>query len=151
MPYPLPAFVHNNIHVFLLKIFLQQGIRQENYNYIYRQVHLLYFPQVNFLVLDLSIKFFLMKRWAILYLIFIANISYSQVQTVNEKLARAVEQLENDAHFHHAIIGLSVYDSKADTAIYEHNQQVGLAPASTQKLFTSCAAFDLLGQHFRYK
>ncbi len=61
-----------------------------------------------------------------------------------------MQQLEADPQLKHAIIGLSVLDSKADTVVYEHNAQIGLAPASTQKIFTSCAAFDLLGKTFRY-
>ncbi|MES1226450.1 MAG: D-alanyl-D-alanine carboxypeptidase, partial [Bacteroidota bacterium] len=91
----------------------------------------------------------MMKRKVIFYLLFIGNVSYGQ--TVKEKLAAAIQKIEADTQMHHAIIGLSVYDSKADTAVYEHNEQMGLAPASTQKIFTSCAAFDLLGKNYRYK
>jgi serine-type D-Ala-D-Ala carboxypeptidase/endopeptidase (penicillin-binding protein 4) len=91
----------------------------------------------------------MMKRGVVFYLLLLVNVSYGQ--SVNEKLALAIRQLEVDAQMHHAIISLSVYDSKTDTAIYEHNEQLGLAPASTQKIFTSCAAFDLLGKNYRYK
>ena len=89
-----------------------------------------------------------MKRRAILYSCFVVTISYGQ--PVKEKLALAVQQMEADPQLRHAIIGVCVADNKTGTVIYEHNAQIGLAPASTQKLFTSCAAFDLLGQHYRY-
>ena len=89
-----------------------------------------------------------MKTWVFFGLIFICNVSEGQL--IKEKLETAMQQLETDPQLKHAIIGLSVLDSKADTVIYEHNAQIGLAPASTQKLFTSCAAFDLLGKTFRY-
>jgi len=71
-------------------------------------------------------------------------------QPVKEKLAKAFAQLETDPQLRHAIIGFEVTDGKTGQVVYEHNAQVGLAPASTQKLFTSCAAFDLLGKDFTY-
>jgi len=83
-----------------------------------------------------------------LLLFFVGYGSYGQ--SVKEKLALAIQQMETDPQLRHAIIGFYVADSKTDTLIYEHNAQVGLAPASTQKLFTSCAAFDLLGKNYRY-
>jgi serine-type D-Ala-D-Ala carboxypeptidase/endopeptidase (penicillin-binding protein 4) len=91
----------------------------------------------------------MMKRGVIVFLFFIVHFSYSQ--TVRDKLDQAIQKMEADSQFHHAIIGMSVFDAKNDTAIYEHNAQVGLAPGSTQKIFTSCAAFDLLGKGYRYK
>ena len=90
----------------------------------------------------------MMKRWVIIGFIFIVNNSYCQ--SVTEKLQLAIQKLETDPQLLHAIIGLAVYDSKADTPVYIHNDQIGLAPASTQKLFISCAAFDLLGKNYRY-
>lgn len=79
------------------------------------------------------------------------SVTNSFAQTVGDKLTQAVRQMEADAQLVHAIVGFAVYDSKTDTVVYEHNAQIGLAPASTQKIFTSCAAFDLLGPHYRYK
>jgi D-alanyl-D-alanine carboxypeptidase/D-alanyl-D-alanine-endopeptidase (penicillin-binding protein 4) len=51
----------------------------------------------------------------------------------------------------HAILGFTVADAKTGKIIFEHNSQTGLAPASTQKIFTSIASFDLLGNNYRYK
>jgi len=82
-----------------------------------------------------------------LLLLAIAN---AYTQPLAKKLAIAVQQLEADSQMRHAIVGLSVYDSKTGRPIYEHNAQIGLAPASTQKLFTSCAAFELLGKDYTY-
>lgn len=72
-------------------------------------------------------------------------------QPLPQKLATAVQQFEADAQMKYAIFSLYVADAKTGTLVYEHNSNVGLAPASTQKLFTSAAAFELLGQAFRYK
>ena len=77
-------------------------------------------------------------------------IGNAYTQPLAKKLAIAVQQLEADSQMHHAIVGLSVYDDKTGKLIYEHNAGLGLAPASTQKLFTSCAAFDLLGKDYKY-
>jgi D-alanyl-D-alanine carboxypeptidase/D-alanyl-D-alanine-endopeptidase (penicillin-binding protein 4) len=85
----------------------------------------------------------------IFFLVF--GVTDSFAQTVRDKLTQAVQQMEADTQLVHAIVGFAVYDSKTDTVVYEHNAQIGLAPASTQKIFTSCAAFDLLGPHYRYK
>jgi D-alanyl-D-alanine carboxypeptidase/D-alanyl-D-alanine-endopeptidase (penicillin-binding protein 4) len=35
--------------------------------------------------------------------------------------------------------------------VFDKNSSIGLAPASTQKIITSAAAYDLLGKDFRYK
>ncbi|MFT3935391.1 MAG: D-alanyl-D-alanine carboxypeptidase/D-alanyl-D-alanine-endopeptidase [Chitinophagaceae bacterium] len=75
---------------------------------------------------------------------------FASAQSVKEKLANAVQQLEADSLLRHAIIGFYVADSKTGLPVYEHNAQVGLAPASTQKIFTSIAAFELLGHDFKY-
>ncbi len=92
-----------------------------------------------------------MKRWMIGCLVFIVNSAFCQTLTVPEKLASAIKRLEADPELQHAAISLCVYDSKTADTIYTHNAQMGLAPASTQKIFTSCAAYDLLGKNYRYK
>lgn len=71
-------------------------------------------------------------------------------QQLQQTLSAAAQQLEADPQLRHAIIAFSVFDGKTGRAVFEHNAQVGLAPASTQKLFTSCAGFDLLGKDYRY-
>ncbi len=90
----------------------------------------------------------MMKKWTFVFLYFINLISYSQA--LNGKLTKAISEMEADPQLRHAIIGLCVMDNKTGKLIYEHNAQTGLAPASTQKIFTSCAAFDLLGKDYKY-
>ncbi len=89
-----------------------------------------------------------MKNSLFVYMCFIVNVCCGQ--TIKDKLEQSVKEMEADATMRHAIIGIVVTDSKTGKMIFEHNAQVGLAPASTQKLFTSCAAFDLLGNDYRY-
>lgn len=75
----------------------------------------------------------------------------STAQTVPQRLAQAIKQFESDPQMRHAIASLYVVDAKTGKKIYAHNEQTGLAAASTQKLFTSAAAFELLGKDYRYK
>lgn len=71
-------------------------------------------------------------------------------QSVSIKLNGAIKNLENDAQFKHAILSLSVVDTKTGKMVYEKNAQIGLAPASCQKVITSVSAFELLGKDFKY-
>jgi serine-type D-Ala-D-Ala carboxypeptidase/endopeptidase (penicillin-binding protein 4) len=76
---------------------------------------------------------------------------YSHAQTLPQRLEAVFKQLQADSQLRHAIASISVVDVKANKLVFEKNAQVGLVPASTQKIFTSIAAFDLLGKDFRYK
>jgi len=89
-----------------------------------------------------------MKKLFAVYLCFIANWAYGQ--NIKVRLAQSVREMEADPQLRHAIIAISIVESKTGNSVYEHHSQTGLAPASTQKLFTSCAAFDLLGKDYRY-
>jgi len=72
-------------------------------------------------------------------------------QAIEQDLEKITQQLMSDPQMKHAILGLHVIDAKTGTVVYDKNGAVGLAPASCQKLFTSIAAFELLGHDFRYK
>ncbi|MDO9374913.1 MAG: D-alanyl-D-alanine carboxypeptidase/D-alanyl-D-alanine-endopeptidase [Ferruginibacter sp.] len=72
-------------------------------------------------------------------------------QTVAEKLSSALKQLENDEQFRHSIVGICVADTKTGKLIFEKNSQVGLSPASCQKVVTSAAAFEFFGKSYTYK
>lgn len=87
----------------------------------------------------------------LLLLLLIAQAHATMAQTIAVKLANAIKQFEADAQVQHGIISLYVADVQTGKTVYEHNAQIGLAPASTQKLFTSAAAFELLGSDYRYK
>src|SRR5688572_19378271 len=79
----------------------------------------------------------------------IAANSFAQV--VSQKLQKAYQQFENDAQLKHAISSLYVIDAKTGKVVFDKNSQIGLAPASTQKIITSATAFELLGKDYRYK
>ncbi len=91
-----------------------------------------------------------MKR--ILFVVFcVLLITVSYAQNISQQLTKAFTQFENDPQLRAAIASLYVVDNKTGKVVFEKNAGVGLAPASTQKLITSAAAYDLLGKNFRYK
>ena len=86
------------------------------------------------------------------YLIFsllISTISFGQSITV--RLDAAMKKMQADEQFKHAMISLYVVDSKTGKPVFDKNSQVGLAPASSLKVVTSAAAFELLKKEYRYK
>jgi len=71
-------------------------------------------------------------------------------QSLADRLQTAVKKMEADTQMKHAIFSLYVEDAATGAIIFDKNSQVGLAPASCQKLFTSAAALDILGPDYRY-
>ena len=90
-----------------------------------------------------------MKKTASLLLCCLSLTSFSQ--SLTERLAKAINQLQADSQFKHAAISLYVIDTKTSEPIFNKNADMGLAPASCQKLITSATAFELLGSGYRYK
>jgi D-alanyl-D-alanine carboxypeptidase/D-alanyl-D-alanine-endopeptidase (penicillin-binding protein 4) len=75
----------------------------------------------------------------------------SSAQTTSQKLQKAFATFEKDSQLKHAISSLYVIDAKTGQVVFDKNSQIGLAPASTQKIITSVTAFELLGKDYRYK
>jgi D-alanyl-D-alanine carboxypeptidase/D-alanyl-D-alanine-endopeptidase (penicillin-binding protein 4) len=72
-------------------------------------------------------------------------------QDISATLAKAMDELEQQPSMQHASIALYVIDNKSGKTVYAKNAQLGMAPASTQKIFTSATTFELLGKTFRYQ
>jgi D-alanyl-D-alanine carboxypeptidase/D-alanyl-D-alanine-endopeptidase (penicillin-binding protein 4) len=75
----------------------------------------------------------------------------SPAQSTKDKLIKAYQQFESDSQLRHAISSLYVINSKTGEVVFDRNSQIGLAPASTQKIIIAAAAFELLGKDYRYK
>jgi serine-type D-Ala-D-Ala carboxypeptidase/endopeptidase (penicillin-binding protein 4) len=75
----------------------------------------------------------------------------SAAQRVEDRLQKAYQQFESDEQLKHAISSLYVINAKSGEVVFDKNSQVGLAPASTQKIITAATAFELLGKDYRYK
>jgi serine-type D-Ala-D-Ala carboxypeptidase/endopeptidase (penicillin-binding protein 4) len=94
-------------------------------------------------------NFLNMAMLSILLLVATGNCTFAQ--TVTEKIGQATLKLETDSQFRHGLLGFCVMDGKTGQILYQHNSEVGLAPASCQKIFTSIGAFGLIGSDYRYK
>ncbi len=90
-------------------------------------------------------------RKIFLLIIFPVMCCAAKAQVVHKKLEDAVKQLLGDEQLKHAIVGFYVINSKTNEVVYELNSSTGLAPASTQKIFTSVATLDILGKDYHYK
>jgi len=75
----------------------------------------------------------------------------TSAQPVSVRLDNAAKALQNDLQMKHAMMSLYVVETKTGNPVYSLNEQTGLAAASTQKIFTSVASFELLGNNYRYK
>src|SRR5688572_5657094 len=75
----------------------------------------------------------------------------SYAQTITQKVQKAFTAFEKDSQLKHAITSFYVIDAKTGQVVFDKNSQIGLAPASTQKIITSVSAFELLGNDYRYK
>ena len=90
-----------------------------------------------------------MKKFS-LVLIGVLSMNLLAAQTVTEKLKQAIKVMESDNQFRHAIIGFYVIDALSGKTVYALNEQKGFAPASTLKVVTAAAAYELLGKDFTY-
>ena len=81
---------------------------------------------------------------------FVCCFLFASSQNISSKISNAVNNFLQDEQLKHAVVSLYVTDTNGNK-IFALNEQYGLAPASTQKIFTSIAALSLLGKDFTYK
>jgi serine-type D-Ala-D-Ala carboxypeptidase/endopeptidase (penicillin-binding protein 4) len=72
-------------------------------------------------------------------------------QSVSQKLAAAFAAFEKDPQLKSGLASICVVDGPSGSTIFEKNSRIGLAPASTQKIITAAAAYEVLGKGFRYE
>lgn len=68
----------------------------------------------------------------------------------SRSLTVAMEKLAADEQFANASIALSVREAETGMEVYQLNGNLGVNPASSQKVVTSASAFQLLGKEFRF-
>ncbi|MBB1282891.1 D-alanyl-D-alanine carboxypeptidase/D-alanyl-D-alanine-endopeptidase [Flavisolibacter sp. BT320] len=76
---------------------------------------------------------------------------HADAQTVTAKLARAFATFENDPQTKSALSSIYVLDATTGNVVFEKNAQIGVAPASTQKIITAATAYEILGKDFRFE
>lgn len=98
-----------------------------------------------------KVSFIILMDNLILSLLFCFLPFVLEAQSVSQKLQNAYVQFEKDPQLSHAISSLYIIDAKNGHVVFDKNSQIGLAPASTQKVITSVTAFELLGKDYKYK
>lgn len=74
-----------------------------------------------------------------------------QAQTVPARLSQKIQAMLKEPSMKHAAVALSVLDGVTGKPVYEYNEQMGLAPASTLKVLTAMAALESLGADYRFE
>ncbi len=80
-----------------------------------------------------------------------ARVSRVKHLTPQEELKAGIDYLVNDANLQNAHLGLFIESLSEQKILYALNEYKLFIPASNMKLFTTAAAFDLLGEDFRFK
>lgn len=81
----------------------------------------------------------------------VCSLSFGRAQAIKTRLQAAYNRLQNDSQMRYALTSLIVINNNTGKVVFATNNNVGLAPASSQKVITSITAFELLGKEYRYK
>ncbi|MDL1913469.1 MAG: D-alanyl-D-alanine carboxypeptidase/D-alanyl-D-alanine-endopeptidase [Bergeyella sp.] len=84
----------------------------------------------------------------LVFLFFIPVVLWGQSRS--ENLDKAVKQLLSLPESGAAQLSFYVTDKKGNP-VYRYNENIGLSPASTQKIFTAICMLDTFGKDYRYK
>ncbi len=68
-----------------------------------------------------------------------------------EKIKQAYRNLVDDQQAKFAITSLCILDAQTGNVVFAHNENIGLATASTLKTITAATAFSVLGKDFKYQ
>jgi len=93
----------------------------------------------------------MVQRKVVCVLAFLLTGQLLHGQSLQAMLNVALKKLSADKQFAHAQLSLCVVNSSTGNIVFEQNAQLGLAPASCQKIVTSVSAYEMLGKDFRFK
>ena len=91
------------------------------------------------------------KLSAVVLILFMSVRPAAQKLDITKKIEEAYQKFVSDSQLVHAISSLYVVDATTNQVVFDNNSQIGLAPASTQKIITAVTAFELLGKNYQYK
>ena len=90
-----------------------------------------------------------MKKLLIPFLILLGTTIHAQ--HINESFNSAFKKFAGDPSFKHSTISLFVINTTTGKTVTEVNTNIGVAPASCQKVITATTAYELLGHDYSYK
>ncbi len=79
------------------------------------------------------------------------SIFKAEAQKIDQVFNTAFKKLAEDPTFKHATLSLYVINTTTGKPVTEVNTEIGVAPASCQKVITAATAFELLGHDYSYK
>lgn len=74
-----------------------------------------------------------------------------EVRYNRDELRKELDKIFSDPSFNNSFWGVMVKSLKTGETIYRRNSEKLMHPASNIKLFTTAAAFDILGKDFKYE
>jgi serine-type D-Ala-D-Ala carboxypeptidase/endopeptidase (penicillin-binding protein 4) len=91
----------------------------------------------------------------LLVMVFVGGLTVAPQAEVSEKARRKIadkisEALEHQ-DFKNALVGILVEEADSGEVVYEKNAHITMIPASNNKLFTTAAALEILGDDYSYK
>jgi serine-type D-Ala-D-Ala carboxypeptidase/endopeptidase (penicillin-binding protein 4) len=90
-----------------------------------------------------------LKRLFILFLLIYGF--RTEAQKIDQVFNTAFKKLAEDPTFKHATLSLYLINTTTGNIVTEVNTEIGVAPASCQKVITASTAFELLGHDYSYK
>mgnify|MGYP002130012183 CR=1 FL=1 len=90
----------------------------------------------------------MMKACSRLLILFLPLFALAQKET---ELEQAMRRFMADEQMRYGQAGLVVKELQSSKVLIDWNGSIGLAPASTQKIFTAAAALDQLGAGYQYQ
>lgn len=75
----------------------------------------------------------------------------TEAQKIDQVFNTAFKKLAEDPTFKHATLSLYVINTTTGNIVTEVNTEIGVAPASCQKVITAATAFELLAHDYSYK
>lgn len=85
---------------------------------------------------------------ALFSLLFTSSI-FSQV--LNSGIQQSIDHFVQSSGLENAAISFMAYDLDSNKVLAEYNEMMAIPPASTTKLFTTAAAYEILGKDYRPK
>jgi len=85
----------------------------------------------------------------VIYLFF--ELAWMPAYAQSQAFLRTWNRFRQIPELRHASIGMVVMDASSGKIVFQYQPEVGLAPASCNKVFTAATALDRLGPAFRYQ
>lgn len=81
----------------------------------------------------------------------LVTVKIGAAQSFGARMESAWNKFTQDEQLQYGLAGICVMDATTGRVVFERNSRVGMAPASTQKVLTTIAAYEAFGNNFTYQ